>query len=93
MRDLSVYFGELVDAGREPKICRTTREFLFMFERACGEIDEAKRKAAEDARRKVITNLSVHSAIWQRLQTEQVEPRRLPLPSKFVHNVDLNVEL
>lgn len=55
MRDLSVYFGEVVDAGREPKICRTTREFLFMFERACGEIEEAQRKAAEDARRKVIT--------------------------------------
>jgi hypothetical protein len=53
MRALSSYFGEDVDAGRQPQICRTMREFLFMFERACAEIEEAKKKAADAERRKV----------------------------------------
>jgi hypothetical protein len=53
LRALSSYFGEDVDAGRQPQICRTMREFLFMFERACAEIEEAKKKAADAERRKV----------------------------------------
>jgi hypothetical protein len=44
LKDISIYFGESIKEDRQTDLFRTMREFLFMFDCACNDIKNTRKR-------------------------------------------------